>query len=140
MPYKSFESLLSKFPYFLNKNWDSNFSKSERVFNSEFKKVYNNLYDVYLASKLRKHVLIWKEQNSGYNYDMYFAVSFPNLKSVCITEHYIELVSQEVVLDDGSIKINESMQEISKDIYTETFNYDDFVNHLNIYTPTHHKQ
>lgn len=130
MPYKSFESLLSKFPYFLNKNWDSNFSKSERVFNSEFKKVYNNLYDVYLASKLRKHVLIWKEQNSGYNYDMYFAVSFPNLKSVCITEHYIELVSQEVVLDDGSIKINESMQEISKDIYAETFNYDDFVNHF----------
>lgn len=130
MPYKSFESLLSKFPYFLNKNWDSNFSKSERVFNSEFKKVYNNLYDVYLASKLRKHVLIWKEQNSGYNYDMYFAVSFPNLKSVCITEHYMELVSQEVVLDDGSIKINESMQEISKDIYTETFNYDDFVNHF----------
>ena len=130
MPYKSFESLLSKFPYFLNKNWDSNFSKSERVFNSEFKKVYNNLYDVYLASKLRKHVLIWKEQNSGYNYDMYFAVSFPNLKSVCITEHYIELVSQEVVSDDGSIKINESMQEISKDIYTETFNYDDFVNHF----------
>lgn len=130
MPYKSFESLLSKFPYFLNKNWDSNFSKSERVFNTEFKKVYNNLYDVYLASKLRKHVLIWKEQNSGYNYDMYFAVSFPNLKSVCITEHYIELVSHEVVLDDGSIKINESMQEISKDIYTETFNYDDFVNHF----------
>lgn len=130
MPYKSFESLLSKFPYFLNKNWDSNFSKSERVFNSEFKKVYNNLYDVYLASKLRKHVLIWKEQNSGYNYDMYFAVSFPNLKSVCITEHYIKLVSHEVVLDDGSIKINESMQEISKDIYTETFNYDDFVNHF----------
>lgn len=130
MPYKSFESLLSKFPYFLNKNWDSNFSKSERVFNSEFKKVYNNLYDVYLASKLRKHVLIWKEQNSGYNYDMYFAVSFPNLKSVCITEHYMELVSQEVVLDDGSIKINESMQEISKDIYTETFNYDDFINHF----------
>lgn len=130
MPYKSFESLLSKFPYFLNKNWDSNFSKSERVFNTEFKKVYNNLYDVYLASKLRKHVLIWKEQNSGYNYDMYFAVSFPNLKSVCITEHYMELVSQEVVLDDGSIKINESMQEISKDIYTETFNYDDFVNHF----------
>lgn len=130
MPYKSFESLLSKFPYFLNKNWDSNFSKSERVFNSEFKKVYNNLYDVYLAAKLKKHVLIWKEQNSGYNYDMYFAVSFPNLKSVCITEHYIELVSQEVVLDDGSIKINESMQEISKDIYTETFNYDDFVNHF----------
>lgn len=114
----------------MNKNWDSNFSKSERVFNSEFKKVYNNLYDVYLASKLRKHVLIWKEQNSGYNYDMYFAVSFPNLKSVCITEHYMELVSQEVVLDDGSIKINESMQEISKDIYTETFNYDDFVNHF----------
>lgn len=130
MPYKSFESLLSKFPYFLNKNWDSNFSKSERVFNSEFKKVYNNLYDVYLASKLRKHVLIWKEQNSGYNYDMYFAVSFPNLKSVCITEQYMELVSQEVVLDDGSIQINESMQEISKDIYTETFNYDDFVNHF----------
>ena len=54
MPYKSFELLLSKFLYFLNKNWDSNFSKSERVFNSEFKKVYNNLYDVYLASKLRE--------------------------------------------------------------------------------------
>ena len=130
MVYNSFESLLSKFPYFLNKNWDSNFSKSERVFNSEFKKVYNNLYDVYLSAKLKKHVLIWKEQDSGYSYDMYFAVSFPNLKSVCITEHSVRLVSQEVVLDDGSVEINESMEEISKDIYTETFNYEDSINHF----------
>ena len=70
MPYQSFESLLKRFPYFLDKKTSSNFSKSERVFNEEFKKVYNNLYDVYLASKLNKHLLIWKVQEEPYNYGL----------------------------------------------------------------------
>ena len=127
MPYQSFETLLKQFPYFLDKKTSSNFSKSEKVFNDEFKRIYNNLYDVYLASKLNKHILIWKVQEEPYIYDMYFHVSLPYLKSVTITKIAEEKVIQEVEGDDGTIIRSESIQEITKDIYTENYEYDDFV-------------
>lgn len=130
MPYKSFESLLEKFPYFLDKNEGSNFNKSEKVFNEEFKKVYNNLYDVYLGAKLRKHLLIWKEQVEPYFYNMYFVAEFPHLKSVTISMIYEEEVVQDIVLDDGSVQTITNMQEMTDVIYTESYLYDDFVNHF----------
>ncbi len=128
MVYKSFEKLLGKFPYFLNKNKDSNFSKSETVFNEEFKEIYNNLYDVYLESKLNKHVLIWKEQEAPYEYDMCFHVSLPDLKSVKITRHYWTIIIQETIGDDGSVQKVETRQEMYEDIYTETYEYDEHIN------------
>lgn len=128
MVYKSFEKLLGKFPYFLNKNKDSNFSKSETVFNEEFKEIYNNLYDVYLESKLNKHVLIWKEQEAPYEYDMCFHVSLPDLKSVKITRHYWTTIIQETIGDDGSVQKVETRQEMHEDIYTETYEYDEHIN------------
>lgn len=128
MVYKSFDKLLDKFPYFLNKNEDSNFSKSETVFNEEFKRIYNTLYDAYLASKLDKHVLLWKVQEAPFEYDMCFHVSLPDLKSVTVTRHYMEMVVQEVVGDDGTVQEMETFEEKHEDIYTETYEYNEHIN------------
>lgn len=128
MVYKSFDKLLDKFPYFLNKNMDSNFSKSETVFNEEFKRIYNTLYDAYLASKLNKHVLLWKVQEAPFEYDMCFHVSLPDLKSVTVTRHYMEMVIQEVMGDDGTVQEMETFEEKHEDIYTETYEYNEHIN------------
>lgn len=128
MVYKSFDKLLDKFPYFLNKNKDSNFSKSETVFNEEFKRIYNTLYDAYLASKLDKHVLLWKVQEAPFEYDMCFHVSLPDLKSVTVTRHYMEMVIQEVMGDDGTVQEMETFEEKHEDIYTETYEYNEHIN------------
>lgn len=128
MVYKSFDKLLDKFPYFLNKNKDSNFSKSETVFNEEFKRIYNTLYDAYLASKLDKHILLWKVQEAPFEYDMCFHVSLPDLKSVTVTRHYMEMVVQEIVGDDGTVQEMETFEEKHEDIYTETYEYNEHIN------------
>lgn len=128
MVYKSFDKLLDKFPYFLNKNKDSNFSKSETVFNEEFKRIYNTLYDAYLASKLDKHILLWKVQEAPFEYDMCFHVSLPDLKSVTVTRYYMEMVVQEVVGDDGTVQEMETFEEKHEDIYTETYEYNEHIN------------
>lgn len=128
MVYKSFDKLLDKFPYFLNKNEDSNFSKSETVFNEEFKRIYNTLYDAYLASKLDKHVLLWKVQEAPFEYDMCFHVSLPDLKSVRITRYYPEMVVQEIIGDDGTVQEMETFEEKHEDIYTETYEYTEHIN------------
>lgn len=128
MVYKSFDKLLDKFPYFLNKNTDSNFSKSETVFNEEFKRIYNTLYDAYLSSKLNKHVLLWKVQEAPFEYDMCFHVSLPDLKSVTVTRHYTEMVVQEIMGDDGTVQEMETFEEKHEDIYTETYEYTEHIN------------
>jgi hypothetical protein len=128
MVYKSFDKLLDKFPYFLNKNKDSNFSKSETVFNEEFKRIYNTLYDAYLAGKLDKHILLWKVQEAPFEYDMCFHVSLPDLKSVTVTRYYMEMVVQEVVGDDGTVQEMETFEEKHEDIYTETYEYNEHIN------------
>ena len=128
MVYKSFDKLLDKFPYFLNKNKDSNFSKSETVFNEEFKRIYNTLYDAYLSSKLNKHILLWKVQEAPFEYDMCFHVSLPDLKSVTVTRHYLEMVVQEIVGDDGTVQEMETFEEKHEDIYTETYEYTEHIN------------
>ena len=128
MVYKSFDKLLDKFPYFLNKNEDSNFSKSETVFNEEFKRIYNTLYDAYLSSKLDKHILVWKVQEAPFEYDMCFHVSLPDLKSVCITRHFHERIIQEIMGDDGTVQEMETFEEKHEDIYTETYEYKEHIN------------
>lgn len=128
MVYKSFDKLLEKFPYFINTNEDSNFSKSETVFNEEFKKIYNTLYDTYLSSKLDKHILLWKVQEAPFEYDMCFHVSLPDLKSVSITRYYRERVVQEIMGDDGTVQEMETFEEKHEDIYTETYEYTEHIN------------
>ena len=103
MPRNSLKKLLDKFPYFLDKSDSSNFTKTQKVFNNRLVDVYNELFQVYLAGKLEKNLLIWKEQDSAKDYTINFFAGFPFLKSVICYKN------DEV-------------------IYTESFNYNDEVN------------
>ncbi|MBQ9024853.1 MAG: DUF1565 domain-containing protein [Methanobrevibacter sp.] len=82
MVYSSLDKLLAKFPYFLKKSSDSNFYKSEYVFNELFKGLYNDLFEVYQSLHLGKRLFVWKEQGEAYNYSVNFIANFPYLKSV----------------------------------------------------------
>ena len=66
-----------------------------------------------MASKLDKHVLLWKVQEAPFEYDMCFHVSLPDLKSVTVTRHYLEMVVQEVMGDDGTVQEMETFEEAS---------------------------
>lgn len=80
----SLKSLLDKFPYFLNKNSDSNFYKVEWVNNESLKQLYNDLFLIYESFHLQKRLLVWKEQSENYNYQICFVANYPNLKNIKI--------------------------------------------------------
>ena len=82
MVYSSLKKLLSKFPYFLKKSPDSNFYKSEYVFNEQFKGLYNDLIEVYESFHLNKRLLVWREQSDAYDYSINFVACFPYLKTI----------------------------------------------------------
>lgn len=82
MVYSSLKKLLAKFPYFLKKSPDSNFYKSEYVFNEQFKGLYNDLIEVYESFHLNKRLLVWREQSDAYDYSINFVACFPYLKTV----------------------------------------------------------
>ena len=95
----SLQSLLDKFPYFLNKSKDSNFYKVQWVNNENFKLLYNDLFKVYESFHLSKNLLVWKEQSQAYDYQINFVANYPNLKSVTITKNddliYMETYQEE---------------------------------------------
>lgn len=103
MPHNSLKKLLDKFPYFLDKSDDSNFTKTQKVFNNRLADLYNELFQVYLSSKLEKNLLVWKEQEEAYVYTINFVAIFPYLKKVTCFKN------DEV-------------------IYSEAYNYDDEIN------------
>ena len=82
MVYSSMKKLLKKFPYFLKKSSDSNFYKSEHVFNEQFKEIYNDIFQVYESFHLQKRLLVWRSQSEAYEYNINFIANYPNLKSV----------------------------------------------------------
>ncbi len=73
--YKSLEYLLKKYPFFLDKKEESNFTKTKKVFNNRLQDINNDLFKVYLAGKLEKHLLIWKVQEQPH----YFNIISDNL-------------------------------------------------------------
>lgn len=116
MPIESFKELLSKFPYFLNKQEGSNFTTSEHIFNNRFQEIYNDLFKVYLAGKIKKHVLIWKDQETAYDYEMNFAVYLPFLKEISIIKIYNQTTTE------NDVSITSQVEEV---IYYETYEYED---------------
>ena len=126
--YKSLETFLKKYPFFLDKRSDSNFTKRKKVFNNRLQDLNNDIFKVYLASKLLKHVLLWKVQVDPYVYEMYFHASFDNIKTVRILKNYILETIQEVEMDDGTIQNMTYREEITEEIYSESFDYEEKIN------------
>lgn len=100
---KSLKKLLHSFPHFFDKTPRSNFHKVQEVFNKQFQKLDQAVFETYESFKLDKRCFIWKEQNEPYVYTMHFVANFPNLKSVKIYK-------------------NDEL------IYSEDFNYEDNIN------------
>ncbi len=88
----------------------------------------NDIFKVYLAGKLLKHVLVWKVQLDPYVYEMYFHASFDNIKSVRIIKNYTLESTHEVEMDDGTIQSMDYREEINEEIYSESFAYEDNIN------------
>ncbi len=83
----SLEKLLKKFPVFLDKRKDSNFTRSEKVFNEWFKDMDNDLFQIYVDSRLSKPVMIWKEQSEPYNYKIHFLIVLDNINCVTLMKN-----------------------------------------------------
>lgn len=142
MPRNSLKNLLGMFPYFLNKNEDSNFTKSQTVTNNMFRDLYQSLRDTYDSFHLEKKCLIYKEQETDFDYTMHFLCNVPLLEHVEIfeddlliydadfklspDESYSYLVSEnfyEIV----TVEIDEETRKISQLLYTNTYDIlDDF--------------
>lgn len=101
--YESLKYFMEKYPFFLSKKSDSNFTKTKKVFNNRLQDISNNIFITYLASKLEKTVLVWKEQEDEYDYIINFIANVPLLKTVTCYKN------DEV-------------------IYCESYNYEDNVN------------
>ena len=99
----SLQWLLGKFPYFLDKNPDSNFYKSTHVLNENFRDLYQDLFKVHLSHRLEKRILLYKEQSVENDYSINFIVNIPHLKRVTCYKN-------------GTV------------IYTESYEYEDEVN------------
>ena len=80
----SLKKFIGKYPYFLNRNKDSNFYRSSDVNNRSIQRLYNELVKVYESFHLGKRLLVWREQSTDYDYDIHFEVKYPSLKKVSI--------------------------------------------------------
>lgn len=126
--YKSLETFLKEYPFFFDKRSDSNFTKTKKVFNNRLQDLNNDIFKVYLASKLEKHLLIWKVQEQPHYFDIHFHVSLPYIKSVEIIRNYDKVTTQQITLEDGTTKNVTNVENIDEVIYSESFNYDDNIN------------
>lgn len=86
MSKKILKRLLDMFPYFLTRNPESNFVKSQSVTSQRFKDLYIALRDTYESFRLDKRCLIFKEQYCDYDYTMHFICNIPLLEYVAIYE------------------------------------------------------
>lgn len=118
----SLQELLSKFPYFLDKKEGSNFNTSEKIFNNQFIELYQNLFDTYLAGKIRKHILIWKEQTQGYEYSIHFHASLPNITEVNVLKNN-EVIYTERYENTSEDSIFEHIHEDTSETLIPTDKY-----------------
>ena len=124
MVYSSLKSLLELYPYFVDKSRDSNFTKTRVVWNNRMIELYDDIFKVYLAGKITKHILIWKEQSVDYVYKINFAVSLPNLKKITCYKNdkpiYIEEYEYDDLVDNFYYIYNGNTQNEEE---TETINF-----------------
>lgn len=116
MPRNSLKKLKDKFPYFLDKSDDSNFTKVQEVFNNRLVDVYNELFQVYLAGKLEKNLFIWKVQLSANEYVINFTANFPYLESVILYKNDEVIYNESFEYDDEVHTFNYSYESTSENI------------------------
>ena len=80
----SLDKMIDKYPFFFDKRPISNFFKITKVYNENFKLMYNDLFKVYESFHINKRLFIWKEQSEPYSYTVHFLTKYPNIKSVSI--------------------------------------------------------
>ena len=95
MPRNSLKTLMSMFPWFLDKRPESHFYKTQSVTNNQFKDLYQSLFEVCESFKLDKNVWIWKEQETPYEYTIRFFASYLHIKSVNIYKNNEVIYSEE---------------------------------------------
>ena len=96
----SLQTLLNKWPYFLNKNYGSNFYKVQDVNNKSLRLMYNDVFQVYESFHLDKRLLIWKEQSVNFNYKIHFVANYPNIKNVTILKNDEPIYIKEYTLEE----------------------------------------
>ena len=137
---KILKRLLDMFPYFLSRNPESNFVKSQSVSAERFKELYIALRDTYESFGLSKRCLIYKEQNSDYDYTMHFICNIPLLEYVSvykeddlIYEAFFELSDDE----SYSYLVRENILNNDELISTEEYNITDDITYIDYsYTST----
>ena len=88
----SLKVLLEEYPYFITKKEDTNQYKSEWVFNQQFQKLYQRIYETYLSTKIEKHILINKVQKEPGKYDLNFYINLKNIQIFIDSEIEPELI------------------------------------------------
>lgn len=109
---ESLKKQLRYFSYFFDKSPDSNFYKVQSIFNKQFQKLDQSLFDIYESFKLDKRVLVWKEQNEPYVYTMNFVAIFPLIKSV------------KIYKNDELIYSNAFTEDENKNYFDYSYEYD----------------
>ena len=149
MPIDSIKKLVNAFPYFFDKNEDSNFYKSQSVTNTAFKTLFDDLFRVKNSFRLNKKLWIYKQQEEPYFYGMHFLFAFPLLKSVEIyrddelvytgtfelsdDESFSYLVHED--FEEYFLKVMEGEDEftyIPQEIYTNDYTLEDNVQSIKI--------
>lgn len=93
---------MKMFPFFLDKSENSNFYKSQKVTNNQFKEFYQSLFNIVDNFHLSKRCLIWKDQSVAYDYTINFIANYPHLKSVSCYKND-ELIYTEQYLEEDNI-------------------------------------
>lgn len=142
MPKNSLKNLLDMFPYFFTRHEDSNFVKSQTVTNNMFKDLYQSLRDTYDSFSLEKKCLIYKEQETEFEYTMHFLCVAPLLQHVEIFEDDLLIYSADFNLSHDksysylvsesfyeiiTVETDEESMKISQLLYSNTYDIiDDF--------------
>ena len=119
MAYNSLKSLLKEYPYFFDKRDSSNFTKTRKIWNNRMVELYDDLFQVYLDSKLQKHILIWKTQEEEYNYKINFAVSIPNLKKVTCYKNDNEIYFEEYTLEEKKYQFQYEYEDSTPEAHND---------------------
>ncbi|WP_299523230.1 hypothetical protein [uncultured Methanobrevibacter sp.] len=130
------KQLLQRFPYFLSRDKESNFYRSENVFNEWFKETYNDLFKTYISQHLNKPVLIWKEQDNTLKYTMCFKVNLKYLKQIQIYKNNTLYETHDFEETENETLFNHKITDIpiAEDIIIPTDTWSIYVTTYDEYT------